>query len=132
MNREERVVFEYYNRNKDTCCIRFEDNADINGMNKDKKFRITTGSRPSDFIVIERGHMFFAEVKGTTQSKFSTGLIRQSQLNAAKKITTAGGSYIFIVYSQKTNSWYHIPYIKALHSSSWVDLETYKVNIYGE
>jgi penicillin-binding protein-related factor A (putative recombinase) len=97
----------FWNR-KDAFCFQFHDARAAMGAAGSK--RVFTTSHPSDFIVTDRGEMFYAEVKSSKeQVSFPFSNVKPSQWGAAKRQAAAKGQYFFFLYSVATGNWYRIP-----------------------
>ena len=107
--REAEKEFAIYFLNKGKKCYlhRLEDTKAIRGRTKGTGF---TMAQPADYIVIEDGCMFYAEVKfSQNENSFPFGSIQKSQMNAARRIIAAGGNYYFFIYSTHVGTWFKIP-----------------------
>lgn len=125
--------FRFYNRNKNTVCFRFPDTKDANSKNfgQHNHFLVALDPQPSDFIVVENGKTFFAEVKATADTKdMKSKLFKQSQLNARLKVKNAGGDYFFYIKRLETNQWYRIPHTYEKLQASWQELENFRIDLF--
>jgi hypothetical protein len=128
--RPSQILFESYfaSLGKRGYCHRFTDLSDLRGLNKGKA--LVAEAQPSDYLVVEDGEMYCAEVKSTTGKNFSTGQIETSQRNHAKRILAAGGRYYFIIHDKQNNDWYKVPAIVFTEATKtvfhWVDLTPYR------
>lgn len=91
-------------------------------------------AQPSDYFVVDEGHTFFAEVKSSQDLvSFPHSNIQPFQMASARRITKAGGDYIFFIKNLNTNRWYCIPaeviIASEKKSTRWADVETYHWNI---
>lgn len=92
--------------------------------------KVFTGSHPSDFLVTNRGDMFYAEVKSSNNAtSFPFSGIQPSQWAAAKRQIAAAGKYFFFLFSQSNSQWYKIPgsflvsiYNEGRKSVKWAEL----------
>lgn len=92
--------------------------------------------QPADYFVLVEGQFFFAEVKSTTdQTSFHFSNIRKGQIAASRRITAAGGVYLFFIKSEELNQWYSVP-AQVIHttlrqkkSMTWNELEAYKYDL---
>ncbi len=99
--------------------------ADFASKVKGKAFRFndTADARkllppcPADFIVVDNGETYFAEVKASTHKvRFpKANLNNRSQKGSAKIITLEGGCYYYFIYSTHFKQWYKIPYLEAMN-----------------
>ena len=107
----EKIVFDYYNRNKETVCTRFIDSADINreSYKRGAQFTVTGISQPSDLLVTDNGFTFYAEVKCTENPRGLTQGLLKRQAGSRRRILAAGGAYLYYVYSLAKKTWYEIP-----------------------
>lgn len=127
----EEVIYDYFSSRKDCHIIRLRDTHDINAQLRrfGEKPLIIGKKRESDFIVIENGSIYFAEVKCTSQIRGVTSNLFASQEGKRNRILRAKGDYRYFVYSMIKESWYCIPadviYRKARRS--WDELEQYKI-----
>lgn len=87
-------------------------------------------AQPSDYVVTLNGEVFFAEVKSTSDElTFHFSNIRRGQWNASRRITRAGGKYLFFIKSLHWDQWYCVP-AQVLHanptkSMRWTQLKDY-------
>jgi len=116
---------------KDAYIHKFTDTAEVRastkGQGKAKK-------QPSDYIVVEHGVTYFAEVKRCeTKTSFPFSRLSVGQLAAAKKIERAGGHYYVFVYSVARAEWFRLPAFtieeqkkKGRKSLPWTEILTFK------
>jgi len=93
-------------------------------------------AQPSDFLVVVEGMTFFAEVKSTVdRNSFHFNNIRKGQIAASRRVSSAGGTYLFFVKSEAHDQWYSVPgavvhtTLRAKKSMTWAELEPYKYDI---
>lgn len=92
--------------------------------------------QPADYLVLVEGQLFFAEVKSTVdRTSFHFSNIRKGQIAASRRITAAGGVYLFFIKSQELDQWYCVP-AQVIHttlrqkkSMTWNELEPYKYDL---
>ena len=133
----EKIVFDYYNRNKTTVCTRFIDSADLNreSYKRGAKFTATGISQPSDLIITERGRTFYAEVKSTSNPKGITQSLIKRQAGSRKRILAACGDYVYFIYRVPTKDWYMIDggvLDEAKGTTTWQEVEHYLINFLKE
>lgn len=129
----EATVYKYFSEKKGSFIHRFIDTHDINAqLNrfKDDKPIIYTEKKPSDFIVIEDGITFFAEVKSTENVKGVTSALFKEQEGMRKRILKVNGLYFYFIYSLFNKCWYKVPgeIIEEKENRKWEELEQYKVD----
>jgi penicillin-binding protein-related factor A (putative recombinase) len=96
--------------------------------------RAFTVAQPSDFIVTCAEGTFYAEVKSTSDpDAFHFSNIRKGQMAASRRITKAGGLYVFFIKSVINQQWFCIP-APIIHAAEkahlrWSELESYQVNM---
>lgn len=112
---------------KQSFVFRFHDARQAMGSGGSK--RIFTASHPSDFVVVDRGAMFYAEVKDCQDGvSFPFANIKKSQWSAAIQTVAAGGSYFFFIRAAMSGVWYKVPGItliairKVKQSVKWSEL----------
>lgn len=115
----EKVVFEHFNNDfgKNSVAYRFTDSADINRQSYKKgvRFVVTEVTNPSDFIVTCNGVTFFAEVKCTSDEKGVKPTLLKQQGGSRRRITAAGGEFLYFIYSAHHKEWYKV------HASDFID-----------
>jgi penicillin-binding protein-related factor A (putative recombinase) len=111
-------------KRKKTKVFRLHDAADLFGLNNKKK--ITIFGLPSDFIVVNNGSMFFAEVKSTqNKTSFSLDCLTPSQKAACLQVTACGGDYRIYIHNLNTDTWYlmsgsdYLRYKREVKSVKW-------------
>lgn len=130
----EKIVFDYYNRNKETVCTRFIDSADINreSYKRGVRFAPTGISQPADLLVTDKGETFYVEVKCTENTRGITQSLVKQQVGSRHRILRAGGVYVYYVYSLARRSWYEIPgdVIEEWDKGTiyWQEIEDYEIN----
>lgn len=92
------------------------------------------GAQPSDYIVTLDGMTHYAEVKSSQNPTFFPfSNIKRGQKIAARRSTTAGGTYLFYIKNLNTNRWYCVPaQVIVNHSAKsikWVEIEQYRMEI---
>jgi penicillin-binding protein-related factor A (putative recombinase) len=93
---------------KSTYCFQFHDARQAKGAGGSN--RIFTTSHPADFVVVDNGSMFYAEVKSSQEPiSFPFSNVKKSQWNAAIRTTAAKGFYYFFLKSEYLNQWFRIP-----------------------
>lgn len=91
-------------------------------------------AQPSDYIVTDEGHTFYAEVKSSHDTtSFPHSNIQQFQMASARRITKAGGNYVFFLKNLLTGQWYCVPaeviIASEKKSTRWADIENYRWDI---
>ena len=130
----EKIVFDYYNRNKETVCTRFIDSADINreSYKRGVRFTATNIVQPSDLLVTDDGETFYAEVKCTDNPFGITQSLVKQQAGSRKRILRARGAYVYYIYSSARKEWYEIPgeYFELTPKGTiyWDNLSNYKID----
>lgn len=130
----EKIVFDYYNRNKETVCTRFIDSADINreSYKRGARFAPTGISQPADLLVTDAGETFYAEVKCTENPRGITQSLVKRQVGSRTRILRAGGVYVYYVYSIARRTWYEIPgeYFEITPAGTilWDNIKTYMID----
>ena len=122
--------FENYfrSRGKRSHVHRFEDTKAVRGRTKGNGF---AAAQPSDYLVTDEGSSFYAEVKFCNNKiSFPFGSIRPSQWTAARRVTAAGGSYYFYIYSTEVGTWFRVPASTLINSDKrsmkWSELAQHK------
>lgn len=89
-------------------------------------------AQPSDYLVVVDGEVLFAEVKSTVDTNsFHFSNIRKAQIAASRRITAAGGTYLFFVKSEELDRWFAVPAavihttLRTKKSMTWKELEPY-------
>lgn len=88
-------------------------------------------AQPSDYLVTHNGLTFFAEVKSShDEISFPHSNIQKYQMASARRVTKAGGVYIFFLKNLNTGYWYCVPaeviIASEKKSTRWADIETYR------
>ena len=93
-------------------------------------------AQPSDYIVVVEGEGFFAEVKSTVDTtSFHFSNIQKAQIAASRRITAAGGTYLFFIKSEELDQWFCVPAavvhttLRQKKSMSWKELEQYTYDL---
>lgn len=129
----ENFILDYLkNKDKKTYVARFVDTYDANKgrWGKTGQTIVPVEERPCDAMLIYEGVTYFCEVKATENetgiksSLFST----KSQLASRKRITNAGGSYLYLIYSYAKEQWYWVPYLDLNENAKWEQLESFKID----
>lgn len=133
----EKIVFDYYNRDKYTVCTRFIDSADLNreSYKRGAKFTATGISQPSDLIITERGRTFYVEVKSTSNPRGITRSLIKRQAGSRKRILMARGEYTYFIYRVPTKQWYIIDgrFVEEAEGTiPWWAIENKKINFLKE
>lgn len=86
---------------------------------------------PSDYVLVCKGRMSFAEVKSTQNpTSFPFSILRKVQSAAAQMILAAGGTYDVYVHAMIADVWYKIPYQRILEENKssipWSQLQDFK------
>lgn len=104
----EKVIYDFYSKTlgKRAYITRFADTKDANRGRVSNW--VTIAKKPSDFMITFDGDTFYAEVKSTQKSYIDSGLFK-TQRSERLKILSAGGSYIYFVYSILNECWYVLP-----------------------
>ena len=110
---------------------RLTDTAAAKAINGRKAF---IAKQPSDYIVTDNGFTYYAEVKSShDEVSFPHSNIQQYQLASARRITKAGGTYVFFIKNLLTGQWYCVPAEVIIgadkKSTRWADIETYRWNL---
>lgn len=97
----------FWEGRKTAYCFQFHDAREAMGAAGSR--RVFTTAHPSDFLVTDKGEMYYAEVKSSeNETSFPFSNIKKSQWNAAIRQTAAGGKYFFFLYANKRESWYKL------------------------
>ena len=85
-------------------------------------------SKPSDFVVVDNGYTFFAEVKSTNNARGVTTSLFEQQRVKRDKFLKAGAGYSYFVFSTVRNAWYTIPASVIVENANrtWDELSMYK------
>lgn len=108
-NAEKDFVESWKRFGKRAVCIRLTDTAAAKAVAGTRAF---VAAQPSDYIVTWEGRTFFAEVKSTTDERaFHFKHIRKQQIAAARRITKAGGEYLFFICRIRPDGqdWFLVP-----------------------
>lgn len=114
-------------KGKDAFVHRLSDTAAAKATSGKKAF---VKAQPSDYFVVDKGHTFFAEVKSSQDLiSFPHSNIQPYQMASARRITKAGGDYVFFLKNLNTGQWYCLPaeviITSEKKSTRWADIETY-------
>ena len=129
--RQAESEFETFFPGKRSYVYAFEDTREAQKTGGSR--RIFTKARPSDYVVVHEGEMFFAEVKYTIDPKtFAFGsALRKEQWACAIQTVSAGGKYDVFVKCGADQKWYRIPakYLIELlpfrKSINWTEIPQY-------
>lgn len=100
--------FESWFSGKDQYCHKIEDHLEATKVHVNRSLKVA--SRPSDFIVVDRGDTYFAEVKSSkNETSFPFANIKVPQWNAARRTVAAGGSYFFFLKNETAGLWFKVP-----------------------
>lgn len=100
--------FESWFMTKKSFCFKFHDARMAKGTGGSN--RIFTASHPADYVVIDRGLMFYAEVKSSqNETSFPFASVKKSQWSGAMQTVAAGGSYFFFLKSEHLEKWFKVP-----------------------
>lgn len=125
----ENIVYNYFSSRKDSYIMRLNDTHDINAQLRrfGEKPIILGKKRESDFIIIQGGYTYFAEVKCTSNVRGVTSSLFKSQEGKRNRILRVGGSYAYFIYSTVREKWYIVPgsIIEKNPNRCWDDLKPY-------
>ena len=85
----EATVYKYFSEKKGSFIHRFTDTHDINAQLKrfhEGKGMVYTEKKPSDFIIVEGGIVYFAEVKSTENIRGVTSSLFEEQKGMRNRI----------------------------------------------
>ena len=100
--------FESWFTTKQNYCFKFHDARQAMGAGGSR--RIFTAAHPSDYIVVDKGCTFFAEVKSSQDEvSFPFASIQKSQWSGAMQTTSASGLYYFFIKSEFLGKWFRVP-----------------------
>lgn len=121
----EKFIYEWFNRNKSVACERFSDTSDTF---QGRGVGVVLSSKPSDFVVVDNGYTFFAEVKSTNNARGVTTSLFEQQRVKRDKFLKAGAGYSYFVFSTVRNAWYTIPASVIVENANrtWDELSMYK------
>ena len=127
----EKFILDYLDkRDKYTYVARFVDTYDANkgrwGDATQKK--VIVEERPCDAMLIDGGVTYFLEVKSTSDKVGISSNLFSKQKAARIRITKAGGSYLYLIYSYFYEQWYRVPYSELNENANWFELEKFKVD----
>lgn len=96
-------------RPSDCFLYRIEDHKDAN-FGRGKTRKVIASAKPSDYLLTQYGTTHYLEVKESHEKvSFPFSNIKREQWRCAKRVTKAGGSYIFLLYSFERKMWYRVP-----------------------
>lgn len=127
----ENFIYDYLDNNsKNLYVCRFVDTYDANkgrwGDPSQKKVIIRR--RPCDFMLVVNGHTYFCEVKATTNKQGLTSSLFSQQIAERTRILSAGGEYIYLIYSVENKQWYWINSRKLDTSAKWGELSFFVID----
>lgn len=127
----EKFILNYLgNRDKKTYVARFVDTYDANkgrwGDPSQKKVIIE--ERPCDAMLICDGITYFCEVKSTESKTGISSALFKKQKGPRLRITNAGGSYLYLIYSYALEQWYWVLYLDLNENANWYELENFKID----
>lgn len=127
----EKIVYDYFGSSKDSYITRLSDTHDINAQLRrfGEKPIVLGKKRESDFIIVQNGLTYFAEVKCTSNIRGVTKSLFESQEGKRNRILRVGGNYQYFIYSTVREQWYIVPgsVFYENPNRSWEDLKYYKV-----
>lgn len=127
----ENFIIDYLrNRDKKTYAVRFVDTYDANKGRWGKKGQtiVSVERRPCDAMLIADGITYFCEVKATSDPVGVNSALFSKQKAERLRITNAGGSYLYLIYSYAYKQWYWVPYLDLNPNASWGELIEYKID----
>lgn len=98
--------FKSWWQGKQSFCFQFLDTRAAMGALGTK--RVFAAPHPSDFLVTDRGHMFYAEVKSFSGDSFKFSNVQPAQWSAARQQIAAGGEYFFYLFATGNKQWYKL------------------------
>lgn len=100
--------FESWFTSKTQFVYAFEDAREVMGARQSRK--VFTKGQPADYLVIDNGLTYFAEVKSSQhETSFSLSGIQKSQWNAAARTVAALGIYYFFIRKEPEGVWFKVP-----------------------
>lgn len=127
----ENIIYDYFSSRKDSYIMRLKDTHDINAQLRrfGEKPLILAKKKESDFIIIQGGYTYFAEVKCTSNVRGTGKALFSSQEGKRKRILRAGGVYQYFIYSTVRECWYCVPgaVFEENSNRTWDDLKCYKI-----
>lgn len=132
-SKAEKAVYKYFSEEKGSFIYRFSDTHDVNAQLKrfgENKKMVFTEKKPSDFLVVFHGRMFFAEVKSTENVKGVTSSLFKEQVGLRNRIVKASGAYFYFIYSIFNKKWYVVPAFEIMSNPNrkWEQLKYYEVD----
>lgn len=123
----------WFTNRKSAFVYQFEDAREAMGVRQSRK--VFTKGQPSDYLVIDNGVTFFAEVKSSSESvSFALASIRKSQWSCAIQVVSAKGLYFFFIRKEPDRIWYKIPAAffvdiqnAGVKSVKWKDIECFLI-----
>lgn len=98
-------------------CHRITDASEVRGRSKGF---VVVKKQPSDYLVVDRGRTYFAEVKSTNDPVgFKKNLLRTSQSSFATMIEAAGGEYFYFIHSIALDKWWMVRAKDLVRAASW-------------
>lgn len=123
--------FEGFWTGKAQWAYAFEDTREAMGLTGNTR-KVFTKGRPSDYLVVDNGLTFFAEVKSSQDAvSFNLNNVEIAQWTSAIRSVAAGGHYFFFVKSEVHGTWFKVPASvfveqrKTKKSLKWVELTPY-------
>ena len=129
----EKAVWNYYRNGPKTRTIhRFHDTKDANRGRFHDPFskKVVLDGNPSDFIVCDRGEMYFLEVKSTIDRLGVKSSLLDEQKKERTLVLAAGGNYKYMIYSITYAEWYLVPANVFVEkpTRTWKELSIYRIN----
>lgn len=124
--------FESWFTSKNQFVFPFEDAREVMGARQSRK--VFTKGQPADYLVVDNGFVFFAEVKSTEhETSFALSHIQKSQWNAAARVVAANGNYFFFIRKEPERVWFKVPasffldiQAQGVKSVKWAYFESFK------
>lgn len=116
---------------KGTYIVRFPDTKEVNSLLWHTGIckKVILPRRPSDFLVTEKGHTYYAEIKSTANPKGLTSNLFSQQKGERTRILAAGGDYVYFIYNIQSMKWYKVPARELNENAKWVELTKFIVDI---
>lgn len=101
------ATFEQMFKGKDSWVFKL---TDTKSASRGGKIKVQVKKQPADYIVCNKGSMFFAEVKSCSNlTSFPFSNIKEGQWNAILRTCAAGTQYFVYIHNLNTDLWYIIP-----------------------
>lgn len=129
----ESFVKDYFDslKSKQVYTARFADTYDANkgrwGDPSQKKVIITR--KPCDMMLVIKGMTYFCEVKSTENKKGLKSSLFTKQYAERTRIVSAGGNYLYLIYSYAKEKWYWVPFENLNENATWEELDKFFVDI---